>query len=101
MTLRIVLIALTPVAAAAQRGAARIFDVRDVRRHLRPDRLLRGAHHPAADFFQDVRVLAHGRAHLALGQSVRAGEIQFERIDARVLAALDDLDPRVLVDIPP
>ena len=41
-------------------------------------------------------ILAHRRAHLAFGQTVRAGEIQFERIHARVLAALDDFDPRVL-----
>ena len=49
------------------------------------------------DFLEDLRILAHRRAHFALGQAVRAGEIQLERIDARVLAALDDLDPGVLV----
>ena len=42
-------------------------------------------------------ILAHRRAHLPLGQAVRAGEVQLERIDAGVLAALDDLDPGVLV----
>ena len=57
---------------------------------------LAALHDPTADFPQNVGVLAHGRAHLALGQAVRAGEVQFETIDARVLAALDDLDPRVL-----
>ena len=55
------------------------------------------AHHPAADFFEDLGILAHRRAHLALGQAVRAGEVQLEGIDAGVLAALDDLDPGVLV----
>ena len=46
-------------------------------------------------------ILAHGRAHFPFGQSVRAGEIQLEGIDARVLATLDDLDPRILDYIPP
>ena len=46
--------------------------------------------------FKDLRVLAHRRAHPPLGQAVRAGEVALERIDAGVLAALDDLDPGVL-----
>lgn len=39
--------------------------------------------------------MAHGRAHFALGQAVRAGEIQFGGIDTGVLAALDDFAPGV------
>ena len=88
--------ALMPVAPRAQRGAAGVFDVRDVRRHLRPDGFLRGTHHPAADFLEDVRVFAHRRAHLAFRQTVRAGEIQFKPVHAARLAALDDFNPRVL-----
>ena len=83
--------------AAAQRRARRVFDVRDVRRHLRPERFLRRAFHPAANFFEDVRVLAHRRAHFAFGQTVRAGKIQFKAVHAGRLAALDEFDPRVLV----
>jgi hypothetical protein len=83
--------------ARAQRTSTRIFDVCDVRRHLRPDRFRRRLHDPAAYFLDDLRILAHGRAHLALGQTVRAGEIQLKRIDARAFAALDDLAPRILV----
>ncbi|MEZ6190363.1 MAG: hypothetical protein R3C45_03635 [Phycisphaerales bacterium] len=36
---------------------------------------------------------------MRLGQAVRAGEIKLERIHAAVLAALDDLDPGVLVEL--
>ena len=50
---------------------------------------------------QDLRILAHRRAHLALGQAVRAGEVQLEGIDARVLAALDDLASTRPCCIPP
>src|SRR6185436_9659682 len=82
--------------ATAQGRAAGVFDVRDVGRHLRPNRLSRRAHYPTADFVQDLRILAHGRAHLAFGQTVRAGEIALEGIDARGLATLDDFDPRIL-----
>ena len=82
--------------AAAQRGARRILDVRDVGRHLCPEGFFRGAFHPAADFFEDLGVLAHRGAHLAFGQAVRAGEVELESVDAGVLAALDDLDPGFL-----
>ena len=46
-------------------------------------------------------ILAHRRAHLALGQSVRAGKVQLERIDARVLTTLDDLASTHPCCIPP
>ena len=58
---------------------------------------LAARHDPAAHFFEDLRVLAHGGAHFSLGQAVRAGEVQLERIDARRPGTLDDLDPGVLV----
>ena len=54
-------------------------------------------HHPTANLLDDLGIFAHGRAHLSFGQSVRAGKIQLERIDARILATLDDFDPRILV----
>ena len=41
-------------------------------------------------------ILAHGRAHFAFRQAVRAGEIQFKRIHAGILAAFDNFDPCVL-----
>ncbi len=84
---------LQPAASAARDGR---FDMRDVWRHLGPDRHFGGAHHPAADFFENLRILAHCRAHPPLGQAVGAGKIALETIDARLLAALDDLDPRLL-----
>src|SRR5205807_8206507 len=45
---------------------------------------------------QNLRVLAHRRAHAPLRQAVRAGEIALEGIHADRLAALDNLDPGVL-----
>ena len=56
----------------------------------------RRVRHPAADFEKNFGVFAHRGAHLAFGQPVRAGEVQLEAIDAGVLAAFDDLEPRVL-----
>src|SRR5262249_21752358 len=61
-----------------------------------PHRHLRRAHHPADHFREDLRVLAHRRAHAPLGQAVGAGEVALERVHAGRLAALDDLDPGVL-----
>src|SRR5262249_32727250 len=80
-----------------QRSAARVFDVRHVRGHFRPNGFLRGTHDPAHDFAKDFRILAHSRAHLALGQTMWAGKIQFECIHSRVLAFFDDLNPRVFL----
>jgi len=54
------------------------------------------SHNPAADFRQNVAVLAHGRTHLALRQTVRAGEVQFKSVHAGFLAAFDDFEPGIL-----
>ena len=91
-----VLMALMPVTPALSTRACRVFDVRDVRRHLRPDRFLCRAHHPADHFAENVGIFAHRRAHFAFGQTVRAGKIQFKSVHAARLAALDDFNPRVL-----
>ena len=85
------------VAAGAERGTCWVFDVRDVGRHLGPDGLFGDFHYPAADFAENIRILAHGGAHFALGQAVRAGHVELERIAAGVLAAFDDFVPGVVV----
>jgi hypothetical protein len=54
-------------------------------------------HHPAAYFFQNVRILSHRRAHFALGQPVRARHVQLERVNTRILAAANKLVPCVAV----
>ena len=86
--------ALTP---GRQRLAARLFDSRDVRRHLGPDGLLRGGHDPFAHFAQQFRILTHGHAHFSLGQAVRTGKVEFEGIHPGLLTPFDDLDPGILV----
>ncbi len=85
------------MATGAQGGGGRLFDVGDVGCHFCPHGDFRNTHHPAADFFKNRRILTHRRSHLALGQTMGAGKIQFEGIHARILAALDDFTPRVLV----
>src|SRR5262249_42933572 len=54
-------------------------------------------HDPTGNLFENFRVLAHRRAHFSLGQSVRAGKVQFEGIHANVLTALDNFRPRVAI----
>src|ERR1035437_10000529 len=56
------------IGPGAEGGAGGVLDVGDVGRHLRPEGYLGGGFHPAADFREDLRALAHGGAHLALGQ---------------------------------
>ncbi len=45
---------------------------------------------------EQVAVLAHGHAHLALRHAVRAAEVYLKRVHAHVLAPLDELLPRGL-----
>ena len=71
--------------------------MRDIGRHFCPDGELGGGGDPAADFLEDVGVLAHGGAHLALGEAVGAGEVELEGVHADGFAALDEFDPGVFV----
>src|SRR3954466_15562190 len=71
--------------------------MRDIRRHFRPHGLFGNFHYPATDFAENIWILAHRGAHLSFGQTVRAGHVELERVAAGVLAALDDLVPRVVV----
>src|ERR1041385_5443313 len=73
------------IGARAERCTGRHRRVADVRRHLRPHRDPRHLLHPADDLLDDVGVLAHRHAHLALGQAVRAAQVQLEAIDAGLL----------------
>ncbi len=97
MTLRMVLIALTPwqpPRKAARLGSSMCVTFGVI---FAQTGFLAAAITQPHDFFEDLRIFAHGRAHLSFGQTVRAGEIQFKGIHARVLAALDDFDPGVAV----
>ena len=99
VTLRIVLIALTPWQPA--RNAARVGSSMRVMLGVifAQTGFVAAPHDPTADLLQHLRILPHRRAHLALGQTVRTREVQFEGIHARRLATLDDLDPRVRVEL--
>ncbi len=85
-----------PLTAGPQRGARRVLDVSDVRRHLGPHGDLGRTHDPAAHFREYLRVLPHGRAHAPLGQAVRTREVALQRVHPDFLTALHDLDPCVL-----
>ena len=97
MTLRMVFDCADPLAAAANRGPARVGDAGDVRRHLCPDRFLGRRHYLARRFLDDLGIFAHGRAHFSFGQPVGTGEVELERVDAHFLASPHNLGPGVLV----
>ena len=86
-------------ATIGESGSGGVLDVSDVRGHFCPDGNFGDLVHPRADFAEDIRVLAHGGAHLAFGKAVGAGEVEFEGIDTGVLATLGNFAPRVFVEL--
>src|SRR4051794_25973926 len=71
--------------ATTKGGERRLNDVRNVGRHFGPYRDPCNLCYPTGNFRDQIRVLAHGGAHLALRHTVWAREVQFEPVDTGVL----------------
>ena len=81
------------VCSAVLRSASRRSDVRDVWGELHDHREIGNLFHPFSDHARIFGHLAHRGAHSALAHAMRASEIQFKTVAARVLGLFDDLMP--------
>mmetsp|Transcript_42699 Transcript_42699/g.107991 ORF Transcript_42699/g.107991 Transcript_42699/m.107991 type:complete len:437 (+) Transcript_42699:397-1707(+) len=85
------------VAAVGHRGARGGGDVGHVGRHLGPHRDGGSLVDPAANLAEQLAVLPHGHAHLALRHPVWAGEVDLKGIHAHLFAPANELLPCALV----
>ncbi len=92
-----VLMSETASAPPRPGGARRAEDVGDIGRQLHDHRHAGELLAPAGDHLDILRHLPDRRAHVALAHAVRAAEIQFDTVAARLLDEAEDVLPRRLL----